>query len=247
MRSAILFSILLLSPGLVLAAMPDTLQQKAEALAKESDGLLLQRHKWEGVQKALLAQKKQIEDTQKAVMGQEDALNQRSVSHNQQIAAQQAALNSNKSGCNNGGDNSSGHTNDCDNDIKSLNSKTGDLNADTTTLQSDQAKLDAQYAKANQDASDWNAHESVATEHLNAVYRATNDWLDRAYAVIIDGDFRDAVTAAGADAACENRGLPAEKLRIPTLVRLSDAYRKCLKTVLSATQAAPAPATHPGA
>jgi hypothetical protein len=240
MRFAILFSIALLSPGLVLAAMPDTLQQKAAALAKESDGLLLQRHKWEGVQKALLAQKKQIEDTQSAVMQQQNTLSQRAAAHNEAVTTQQQTLQADKSDCSDSSDSAS-HNTDCNQDAKSLNQKSGDLNADTTTLQSEQAKLDARYAKANQDASDWNAHESVATEHLNTVYRATNDWLDRAYAVIIDGDFRDAVTAAGADAVCENRGLPAEKLRIPTLVRLSDAYRKCLKVVLSADNRTPAP------
>jgi chromosome segregation ATPase len=234
------------SPGLVLAVMPDTLQQKVVTLARESDSLLQTRHKWEGVQKALLAQKRQIEDTQKAVMQQQDTLNQRSAAHNQVAANQQQTLKSIKSNCADSADSTS-HNADCNKDAKSLNQKTGDLNADTATLQSEQDKLDAQYAKANQDASDWTAHESMATDHLNEVYRATNDWLDRAYAVITDEDFRDAVTAAGADAACENRGLPGVKLSIPTLVRLSDAYRKCLKTVLYAPQATSAAATHPGA
>jgi chromosome segregation ATPase len=242
MRFAAFFFIGLLLPKLAAAAMPDALQQKVQALVSESDGIAKQRHKWETVQQALMAQKKQIEAKQKAVEDAQDALNQRSVSHNQQVTAQQQALDAKKSDCQNG-DSSTGHVNDCDKDIKDLNQKTGNLNADVGSVESDQAKLDAQYAQANQDASDWNAHESVATQHLNEVYQAGNDWLDRAYAVITDSDFRDAVTATGSDAYCENRGLPTSKLSIPTLNRLTDAYRKCLKTVLSAEEKAPAPAT----
>jgi chromosome segregation ATPase len=242
MRIAVLCLLGLLLPGLATAAMPDILQQKVEALVKESDGIAKQRHKWETVQQALLAQKQQIETTQKAVMDAQDALNQRTVSHNQQVVSQQKALKATKSDCQNG-DSSVSHVDDCDKDIKDLNQKTGTLDADVGSVASDQAKLDAQYAEANQDASDWNAHESVATQHLNEVYRAGNDWLDRAYAVITDQDFRDAVTATGSDSYCENRGLPTSKLSIPTLNRLSDAYRKCLKSVLSAEQKAAAPAS----
>ena len=241
MRFVIVCLMGLMLPGVVAAAMPDTLQEKVQALVKESDGIAKQRHKWETVQQALMAQKQQVEAKQKAVEDAQDALNQRTVSHNQQITAQQQALKSNKSNCQYG-DTSAGHVDDCDKDIKDLNQKTGSLNADVGSAQSDQAKLDAQYAQANQDASDWNAHESLATQHLNEVYQAGNDWLDRAYGIITDSDFRDAVTATGSDAVCENHGLPTGKLSIPTLNRLSDAYRKCLKTVLSAEERAPAAA-----
>jgi len=241
MRVAIFCLLSLTLPGLAAAAMPDPLQQKVQGLVSESDSIAKQRHKWETVQQALMAQKRQIEAKQQAVEEAQDALNQRAVSHNQQVTAQQQALNANKSDCQSG-DSSAGHVDDCDKDIKDLNQKTGSLNADVGSVVTDQAKLDAQFAQANQDASDWNAHEGLATQHLNEVYRAGNDWLDRAYAVIVDDDFRDAVTATGSDAVCENHGLPAGKLSIPTLNRLSDAYRKCLKTVLSAEARAPAPA-----
>ena len=241
MRFVIVCFIGLLLPALAVAGMPDVLQQKVQGLVSESDSIAKQRHKWETVQQALMAQKQQIEATQKAVEEAQDALNQRTVSHNQQITAQQQALKKNESDCKSG-DTSAGHVDDCDKDIKDLNQKTGNLNADVGSVETDQAKLDAQYAQANQDASDWNAHESLATQHLNDVYRAGNDWLDRAYTVITDSDFRDAVTATGSDAVCENRGLPTTKLSIPTLNRLTDAYRKCLKTVLSAEERAPAPA-----
>jgi chromosome segregation ATPase len=229
-------------PGVVAAAMPDILQQKVQALAKESDGIAKQRHKWETVQQALMAQKQQIEANQKSVMDAQDALNQRTVSHNQQVATQQQALQKNQSQCKNGSDSGTSHVDDCDKDIQGLNQKSGALNADVGSVESEQAKLDAQYAEANQSASDWNAHESVATQHLNEVYRAGNDWLDRAYQVITDEDFRDAVAATGSDAYCENRGLPTGKLSIPTLNRLSETYRKCLKYVLSQPDKVPAPA-----
>ena len=230
----------LLLPVLV-AAMPQDLQAKVEALVKESDEIAKQRHKWETVQQALMDQKKQIEAEQQAVAQAQDTLNQRAVSHNQQVSAQQKALDAKKSDCQSG-DSSAGHVDDCDKDIKDLNQKTGSLKADVGAVETDQAKLDAQFAQANQDASDWNAHESLATQHLNDTYKAGNDWLDRAYGVITDSDFRDAVTATGSDAVCENRGLPTGKLSIPIMNRLSDAYRKCLKTVLSADKKTPAPA-----
>jgi chromosome segregation ATPase len=246
MRLVMVCTLALMLPGLAAAAMPDTLQIRVETLARESDGLVKQRHKWDSVQQALLAQKQQIEATQKEVLQDQDSFNQRAVNHDQQVAAQQQTLKAKQSDCGNDSGNTTSHVNDCDNDAKKLNQKSGDLNTDVTALQTEQAKLNAKYAQANQSASDWNAHESVATDHLNEVYRATNDWLDRAYTVIIDEDFRDAVTATGADAYCENRGLPADRLSIPTLIRLSDGYRKCLKYVLSAEQkaAVPAATTH---
>jgi hypothetical protein len=246
MRFVILSVFVLMLPGFAMAAMPDTLQAKVETLAKESDGLAKQRHKWESVQEALLAQKQQIESTQKENTHAQDALNQRAASHDQQVASQQQVLKAKQTDCGSGG-NTTSHANDCDNAAKDLNQKTGDLNTDTATLQTEQAKLDAKYAADNQTASDWNAHESVATDRLNEVYRATNEWLDQAYPVIVDLDFRDAVTATGTDSVCENHGLPAGKLSIPTVIRLSDAYRKCLKSVLSAQQKPVAPITAPAA
>ena len=228
------------------AAMPPELQAKVEALAKQSDSLYKQRHKWEGVQQALLAQKQQIEDTQKAVSAQQDTLNQKTAAHNQATAAQQQRLK--QGGCG-GKDNGSGGdlaATQCNKDAKALNADSAGLNAESSDLESQQAALEAKFAKASQDASDWNAHESVATEHLNQVYRDMNTWLDAAYGVITDGDFRDEVTAQKADDQCENKGLPSGTLPIATVKRLADGYRKCLKTVLeNQKKAAAAPATGP--
>ncbi|MGE5624067.1 MAG: hypothetical protein ACM3ZT_00810 [Bacillota bacterium] len=230
---------------LAVPAMPTALQAKVESLARESDSLAKQRYRWEGVQQALLKQKKQIEDTQTAVMQQQSDLNRRNEAHNQQAAAQKQRIQGNRSQCG-GAQSSSGKVNECDNDIKGINQASGNLNTDAAQLQSEQDSLNARYAQANQDASDWNAHEADAMDHLNKVYHAMNGWLDRAYDVITDPDFRDAVTAANADAYCENRGLPSGTLTIDTVKRLSDGYRKCLKYVLEAerkAQLAPAPAT----
>jgi chromosome segregation ATPase len=240
---------MLLLAGLMLpalaAAMPPELQAKVEALAKDSDAIAKQRHKWEGVQQALLAQKQQIEDAQKELDQQQEDLSHKSAAHNQAAAAQQQRLQ--KGGCE-GKDNGSGGdlgATECNKDAKKLNASTADLNAETTSLQSEQTALEAKYAKANQDASDWNAHESMATDHLNQVYRQMNIWLDKAYDVITDPDFRDEVTAQKADDVCENKGLPSGTLPIATVKRLTDSYRKCLKYVLEAQQkAAAAPPGH---
>lgn len=232
----------LMLPGLATAAMPPELQAKVEALAKDSDAIAKQRHKWEGVQQALMAQKPQIEAAQKELDQQQEDLSHKSAAHNQAAAAQQQRLAN--GGCG-GKDNSSGGdlgASNCNKDAKKLNASSADLNAESTDLQSEQTALEAKYTKANQDASDWNAHESVATEHLNKVYRDMNDWLDKTYDVITDSDFRDEVTARNADAACENKGLPAGTLPIATVKRLTDSYRKCLKTVLEAQQQGTKPA-----
>jgi len=240
-------SLALLLPVLTRAAMPPELQQKTEALAKESDAIAKQRARWEGVQAALLKQKDEIEANQKAVMAQQDALNQRSAAHNQEAAAQVQRIKSGKQGCGEDDTSQGGsgddRTNGCNTNAKVLNQKTGDLNADAAAVKAQQDALEAKYAKANQDASDWQAHESQATDHLNQVYHSMNDWLDKAYPVITDSDFRDEVTARNADAYCENRGLPAGTLSIPTLKRLNDGYRKCLKYVLDAQRKAAAGAT----
>jgi hypothetical protein len=223
----------LLLPGLAAAAMPPELQAKAEALAQQSDSLYKQRRKWEGVQQALLAQKQQIEAAQKEIDQQQDDLDHKSAAHNQAAVAQQQRLKS--GGCS---DKSGGElSNDqCNKDAKKLNADSADLNTQSTDLQTQQSALEAKYAKANQDASDWNAHESQATDHLNQVYRGMNGWLDKAYGVITDSDFRDEVTAQKADTWCENRGLPSGVLPIATVKRLTDAYRGCLKHVLDAQQ-----------
>ena len=145
-------------PTLATASMPPELQAKVESLAKESDGLVKQRHKWEGVQQALLAQKQQIEAAQKELGALQDNLNQKSAVHNQAATAQQQRLQ--KGGCG-GKDNDSGvaggdlATDQCDKDAKKLNAGSADLNTESAQLQTDQDKLDAQYAKANRDASDW--------------------------------------------------------------------------------------------
>jgi hypothetical protein len=239
----------ILLPGLAAAAMPQPLQSKVEALAQRADSISKQRHKWEGVQQALMAQKPQIEAAQKELDQQQDDLNSKSAVHNQAAAAQQQRLKD--SGCG-GKDNGSGGdlgTANCNKDAKKLNANSADLNTETTGLQSEQTVLEAKFTRANQDASDWNAHESVATQHLNGVYHDMNDWLDSAYEVITDGDFRDEVTARGTDADCENKGLPAGTLPIATVKRLTDSYRKCFRSVLDAQHksatAAPTSSTHP--
>jgi len=238
MRAAtLLMSFILLSPVLAGADLPPELQQKMEALTKESDAIAKQRIRWESVQAALLKQKAEIEATQKAVMQQQDALDQRGAQHNQQAAVQQQHIQ--KGGCSTKDDGSGVSGGDlsvaqCDKDAKKLNATTADLNADAQSIQAEQMALEAKYAKANQDASDWQAHESQATDHLNAVYHSMNDWLDKVYPIIADSDFRDEVTARNADGYCKNRGLPSGTLSIPTLKRLNDGYRKCLKYMLEA-------------
>jgi hypothetical protein len=231
----------LVLPGLAVAAMPPELQTKVETLAKESDSLYKQRHKWEGVQQALLAQKQKIEAAQKEIDQQQEDLSHKSAAHNQATAAQQQRLQNGGCGGKDSGSGGDLGATECNKDAKKLNASTADLNTETTNLQSEQTALEAKYAKANQDASDWNAHESVATEHLNQVYRDMNAWLDKTYDVITDSDFRDEVTARNADAYCENKGLPSGTLPIATVTRLSEGYRKCLKYVVSAQQKAAAP------
>lgn len=251
MRIRVLFITAALLPGLAAAALPPELQQKMESLSRESDAIAKQRTRWEGVQKALLAQKAQIEAAQNAIAQQQDALNARGAQHNQQAAAQQQTLQ--KSGCGKDKDDDSGvsggdlGTAQCNKDAKQLNANSAGLNTEAADIQAQQAALEAKYAKASQDASDWNAHESQATEHLNQVYQSINDWLDRAYPIITDESFRDEVTARGADAYCENHGLPAN-MSISVAKHLNDGYRKCLKYVLDAQRksadVAPAAATH---
>ena len=243
-----LICVSLLLPAVAAAAITPEMQQKIESLSRESDAIAKQRLRWEGVQASMLKQKAEIEASQREITQQQDALNARGAQHNQQVSAQQQRLQ--KGGCGKqddgsgvgGGDLS---TAQCDKDAKKLNSNSADLNAQVGDIQSQQDALSAKYAKANQDASDWNAHESQVTEQLNKVYRSMNNWLDQAYPVIADDSFRDEVTARGADAVCANRGLPAD-MSISTAKRLSDGYRKCLKTILQAerdaTVAAPAAA-----
>lgn len=247
MRLVLLLVLASLLPLTARAALPPELQAKFETLVKESDGFAKQRAKWEGVQKALLEQKKDIDESQYTISQRQADLSQRSASHNQRASAQSAALKGSQADCNNGGNNSSGHANECNTKIKDINQETGDLNADAAALKAEQDSLDAQYAKANQTASDWNLHERQAVKQLNVVYKGMNDWLDRAYDMVVNPDFRDEITARGADAVCENRGLPSGTLSIPTMNRLSDYYRKCLKTVLAEQKkaAASAPPSQP--
>ncbi|HSN17359.1 MAG TPA: hypothetical protein VLV87_04035 [Gammaproteobacteria bacterium] len=237
---ALLMGAVLLQPGLATAAITPELHQKIENLTRESDAIARQRLRWEGVQAELLKQKAEIEATQNEIAQQQDALNARGAQHNQQVAAQQQRIH--KTGCGKDSDDSGVSGGDlgtaqCDKNAKQVNAGSADLNAQGTDIQAQQDALSAKYAKANQDASDWNAHESQVTAQLNKVYGSMNDWLDRAYPVITDDGFRDEVSARGADAACQNRGLPPN-MSISTAKRLSEGYRRCLKTVLQAEREA---------
>lgn len=238
-------------PGLAAAAMTPEMQQKIQTLARESDAIARERARWEGVQASLLKQKAEIEAAQKDIAEQQDSLNARKDQHNQQVSAQQRKIQ--KGGCGKQ-DDSSGvgggdlATAQCDKDAKQLNANSADLNAQVSDIQAEQDALQARYARANQDASDWNAHESEVTAQLNKVYGSMNDWLDKAYPVIVDESFRDEVSAHGADAVCANHGLPSD-MSISVAKRLNDGYRKCLKSVLQAERDAPkqAPAgSNPG-
>ena len=243
---ALIIGAVLLLPGIAAAAMTPEMQQKLESLTRESDAIARQRLRWEGVQKALLAQKAAIEAAQQQILQEQDSLNQRGAQHNQQAASHQQQLK--KGGCGKDQDDGSGVSGgdltqaQCDKDAKKMNADSAGLNAEAKDIQSQQDALSAKYAKANQDASDWNAHESQVTEQLNKVYGSMNDWLDKAYPLVTDDSFRDEVAARGAEAACENHGLPAN-MSIAEMKRLNEAYRKCLKTVLHAERAAPRRAT----
>ena len=241
--SVMLMGAISLSPGLAAAAITPELQQKIASLVKQSDVIAHDRDYWENMQAAMLKQRAEIEAAQNDIAQQQDALNARGAQHNQQVSDQQQRLQ--KGGCGKQDDSSQVSGGDlgavqCNKAIKQANANSADLNAQVADIQSQQDALQAKYAKANQDASDWNAHESEVTEHLNKVYRSMNDWLDQAYPVIADEGFRDEVTARGADAVCANHGLPSD-MSIGTAKRLHDGYRKCLKTMLQAEHAAAKP------
>lgn len=245
MRTILLAHALLLSmlASMPAAALPPELLQKAELLNRQAGPLFKQAHKWESVQQAMLKQKQDIEAAQDEINRESTALGEKSSAHNRQVALQQQRLKESKTDCASGG-NDSGRTESCNDKAQSLNAQTADINAENGALNAEQAALDAKYAKANQDASDWNAREQLVVQNMNASYRALNDWLDHAYGVISDSDFRDAVSAAGVDGVCENRGLP-DSMSIATQRKLGLYYRNCLKTVLAARPAAaPVAATH---
>lgn len=237
-RAAVLVACMLSASVGALAAGPG----KVESLIREYSDTSRDLHKWRSTQAALLQQKASIDATAGDLAKRQTALNQQMETHNADAEQQKKLLVQSRSDCNNGGNNTSGHVNECDNNIKKLNKQTAALDSELLPLQTEQTSIDLAYAQYNQTANDWSVQEQQATTALNALYRAMNDWADQAEDLITSDTFQTEILAQHWEKYCPNRPLPSGTLNIDVVTRYADGYDKCLKYVESQRRAA----THGG-
>jgi chromosome segregation ATPase len=216
-------------------------QSKVETLIQEFSTASRDLHKWQAAQAALLQQKTAIDATAADIAKRQADLNQQMETHNAAAEQQKQLLAKSRSECNNGGNNTSEHTNSCDNNIKKLNKQSAAMDAELLPLQTEQTSIDVAYSQYNQTASDWSVQEQRTTTALNALYRSMNDWADNAEGLVTSDPFQTEVLAEHWEKYCPNRPLPSGVLSIDVVVRYADGYDKCLKYVESQRRAAAPP------
>ena len=219
---------------------------KMAALLKDYSSISRDLHKAQQTQAVLLKQKTDLDDKGLNLSGRQLALNSQTDTHNSVAAQQQKDLDAAKSNCNNSGNSNSGntpqHVNDCDNKVKKLNKVTLEVNASVKPIQDQQSQLDLEFAQYTQAANDWSVQEDQNTTSLNALYRALNDWADRADDYMGSAPFLDQVEAGHADQVCSHRNLPDGLLSIEELQHYTAGADRCLKYVATQQKLA---ATHP--
>lgn len=235
LRSAIYLvaGILAVSAGALAAG-----QSKVEYLIQEFSATSRDLHKWQTAQAALLQQKTTIDATAADLAKRQADLNQEMETHNAAAEQQKQLLAKSRSECNNGGDNTSGHVNECDNNIKKLNKQTAAMDAELLPLQTEQTSIDVAYSQYNQTANDWSVKEQQTTTALNALYRSLNDWADQAEELITSDSFQTQILAEHWEKECPNRTMPGRTLGIDEVARFANTYDKCLKYVESQRHAA---------
>lgn len=224
--SALLLLLILAPPPAVYAE-----GDKVGALIKDYGSISHDLHKAQQTQSVLLKQKAALDVRGSNLSKRQDALNNQANAHNAEAAAQQRALAKSKSDCNNSNQNSSGQANACDNNIKKLNQKTADLNATVSPLQQQQSELDLEYGQYNQAANDWTAQENENTTSLNALYRALNDWADRADDLMGSAAFHEEMESSHADQVCAYHTLPDGMLSIEDLQHYAAGAERCLRYI----------------
>lgn len=194
-------------------------------------------HEAQVTQAALMKQKTALDAQGADLSKRQDALNQQADSHNSAAAEQQRQLAKSKSECNNrdyvDGKNTPQHIADCDAEIKKLNKQTQEVNAGVLPLETQQNSLDLEYSQYNQAANDWTVQEDRNTTALNALYRAINDWADRADDYMGSAPFLDKVQAYHANQTCAERNLPDGLLSIDELQHYAAGAERCLRYIAS--------------
>ena len=221
-------SVLAVSAGALAAG-----QSRVEILIQEFSSTSRDLHKWQTAQAALLQQKAAIDATAADLAKRQATLNQQMETHNAAAEQQKQLLVQSRSECNNGGNNTSGHVNECDNNIKKLNKQTAALDSELLPLQTEQTSIDVAYSQYNQTANDWSVQEQQTTTALNALDRAMNGWADQAEELITSDSFQTEILAEHWEKDCPNRSMPGRTLSIDEVTRYANLYDKCLKYVES--------------
>lgn len=208
---------------------------RIESLLQEGTALSQQRQTLTATLTRLLQQKQALEANARQLTQQQAQLNRQADAHNQRVAVQQKSLRKNQSECNNmgaaTGTNTSGHVNQCDNEIKALNARTADIDAGVTGLAGQQAAVAKQTEENNQKINAWYPQEQQTVNQLNLIYQKTNDWMDRAYDFFASSRFQSAAHAAHADKDCSVSNQPSGTVTVQQLEAASVTALNCLRRV----------------
>lgn len=221
----------------VLAA-PPAVNNGVQSMLDQGQSISRERRSLEAQQVALLKQKAELDAAGASLDQQQAALNQDIEASNQAIAQHNGKLDQNKSGCqqDNG---SAGQTNDCNKDIKTLNTSTADLKAQQEALKQRQADLDAARQRHEQDAGAWNGKEQKTVGRLNAIYQGQNNWMDAANSLITGESFQALAAQTAAGTRCSNTVPRGDRITPVLLQKYADTIVGCLAYVAKHANDAP--------
>jgi hypothetical protein len=214
------------------AAAESLLEMQIQAVMGEGGALAQQRHQLEAAQQKLLSQKQDMDAAGRQLAQRQTDVNQQISGQNQQVSEQQQRLQKSRAECNH--DTTSGsqsQLSSCNDSIQSLNKKTQDIDQDKLLLQDQQDSLLVDYALYDLGVIQWNYDEQDTVIQLNLIYLGTNDWLDRAYALMTSDGFQTAINATHNNTYCSGDAIPEGHVTQKQLGQAADYLLSCFRRV----------------
>lgn len=209
-----------------------------QSMLEQGTSISRERRSLEAQQAALLKQKSDLDAAGEALDVQQAALNQDIEANNQAITQQTGKTSQNQTDCQQG-KGGAGQTNQCNQDIKTLNTSRVDLKAQQDVLKQRQDDLNAAYQRHTQDAQAWNDKEQKTVTRLNAVYQSQNNWMDAANSLITGDAFQALVTQTNAASRCSGTVPKGNRITSALLQKYADTIVGCLSYVVKHAADAP--------
>jgi len=206
-----------------------------DSLLKDYGAISQSLYKAQQTQTALLKQKEAIDAQGVELVARQQGMNSETEVHSSIEVAEQKELDAKKDQCDKGSSGSGKggppHADGCGKGPKKLGKITLAASVSGTPQESRQTLLDLEFGQYTQSANDWTEQENRNVTAANALYRALNDWVDRADYYMRGASFQDAVQASHADKVCARNRLPEGTLSIEQLQLYAVDAEHCLHYV----------------